>query len=314
MLSALAAARLKPRLDAFLAGFDSRARIAFDPVEFPRRYRDPDDVEVAALFSASLAYGRADLFRPKLARLFADMDDRPGAFVRDFDPARDLSPFRGFVYRFNVGADLAVLAAFASVAMRRDGSLGAAFARHFARVGEVRGALSGLAEDLAAVNRRPIERRLGQVRGLGHLFPDPARGGACKRQMLWLRWMVRGPDGIDFGLWRSVPRSALVIPLDTHVARVARRLGLTARRTLGWRTAEEITASLRRLDPEDPVKYDFALCHYGMSGACPPEPTLANCRPCLLAASCRSGAPRLRRAARSRDGGTGAATAGASPA
>jgi uncharacterized protein (TIGR02757 family) len=296
VLSHAAADRLRPRLDAFLVGYDRRSRIPYDPIEFPMRYSDADDIEVAALFSSCLAYGRVDLFKPKLAALFAAMGDRPGAFIRNLRIPRDLAPFRGVVYRFNVGSDLAVLARFASKLMGRYGSIGAAFGSHFRKTRDVREALSGLARELASIDRRPIQRRLGPVRGLQHLFPDPARGGACKRQMLLLRWMVRGPDGLDFGRWRDVPSSALVIPLDTHIARVSRRLGLTRRRTLGWKTAEEITASLRLLDPADPIKYDFALCHYGMSGACPPRLTIENCMRCALSSVCRSGSARVRRA------------------
>jgi uncharacterized protein (TIGR02757 family) len=101
--------------------------------------------------------------------------------------------------------------------------------------------------------------------------------------------MVRGPDAIDFGVWKRVRPSELVIPLDTHIARLGSWLGLTSRRTHGWAMAEEITESLRRLDPEDPVRYDFALCHYGMSGACPVRPVKANCAKCPLRSECRVG-------------------------
>jgi uncharacterized protein (TIGR02757 family) len=101
--------------------------------------------------------------------------------------------------------------------------------------------------------------------------------------------MVRGPDAVDLGAWRGiVPAAALVVPLDTHVHRVARCLGLTRRRDASWRTAEEITAALRRVDPDDPVRYDFALCHLGMSGACPARRDRARCAPCPLAAACRA--------------------------
>ena len=113
----------------------------------------------------------------------------------------------------------------------------------------------------------PLLRGRGP-RGLRHLLPDAAGPGAAKRWNLYLRWMVRGPDAVDLGAWRGVPRAALVVPLDTHVrgwraARPHRR----ARR--GWRTAEEITAGPAARSPADPVRFDFALCHLGMSGACP---------------------------------------------
>ncbi len=136
-------------------------------------------------------------------------------------------------------------------------------------------------------------------RGLTHLCPDAELAGACKRWNLLLRWMVRGPDGVDLGLWRGVPTSALVVPLDTHVSRVARYLGLTDRRDMTWRTAEEITRSLQRIDPTDPVRFDFALCHLGMSGACPVRRDPEKCDACPLRAFCRARAQRGQRTASS---------------
>jgi hypothetical protein len=101
--------------------------------------------------------------------------------------------------------------------------------------------------------------------------------------------MSRGPDQMDLGAWSGLSPSRLIIPVDTHVSRMARNLGLTRRRDLSWRTAEEITASLRRIDPDDPVSYDFALCHFGMSGACPPRRHATGCGGCELLGSCRAG-------------------------
>jgi len=109
-------------------------------------------------------------------------------------------------------------------------------------------------------------RQSRKAQGVWYLLPSPASGSACKRLNLFLRWMVRRGDHLDLGLWPEVSPRQLVIPLDVHVARIARRLGLTARRTDDWNTAEEITDRLRIYDPEDPVKYDFALSHIGMMG------------------------------------------------
>ncbi|HET7826134.1 MAG TPA: DUF2400 family protein, partial [Anaeromyxobacter sp.] len=161
--------------------------------------------------------------------------------------------------------------------------------------GALRPALARFARELReAPPVGPLLRGRGP-RGLRHLLPDAAGPGASKRWNLFLRWMVRGPDAVDLGAWSGlVPRSALVVPLDTHVHRVSRCLGLTRRRDASWRTAEEITAALRRLDPEDPVRYDFALCHLGMSGACPARRDRALCAACPLSPACG----RLRAAAR----------------
>ena len=172
----------------------------------------------------------------------------------------------------------------------RHGTLGARFAGLFREEGggpaALRPALARFAGELR--ESPPAAALLGArgPRGLRHLLPDPAGPGASKRWNLYLRWMVRGPDAVDLGLWRGVPPSALVVPLDTHVHRVARALGLTARPDASWRTAEEITTSLRRLDPADPVRYDFALCHMGMSGLCPARRARERCEACVLGAAC----------------------------
>lgn len=290
VLSPARAAALRPLLDRLDRSLDRRARVAADPVEFPRAYAEPDDAEVAGLFAVSLAYGRADVFKPVVARALAAMGPSPARFVDAFAAAPDPAPFDGLVYRFNRPADLAALAAAAGALRRRHGSLGRRFAALFrdegGGPGALRPALARLAGELrAAPAVAPLLRGRG-TRGLRHLLPDPAGPGASKRWNLYLRWMVRGPDAVDLGLWRGVPPSALVIPLDTHVHRVARALGLTARRDASWRTAEEITASLRRIDPVDPVRYDFALCHMGMSGRCPARRAAERCAACVLAEAC----------------------------
>jgi uncharacterized protein (TIGR02757 family) len=119
------------------------------------------------------------------------------------------------------------------------------------------------------------------------LLPLPSRGSACKRLNLFLRWMVRPDDGIDFGIWKKISPSQLIIPLDTHVARIARRIGLTRRTSADWKTALEVTHALRQLDSADPVKYDFAICKLGMLGICPARHDPAKCAACSLNPFCR---------------------------
>jgi uncharacterized protein (TIGR02757 family) len=117
--------------------------------------------------------------------------------------------------------------------------------------------------------------------GLRQLFPSPLDGSACKRANLFLRWMVRDRD-IDFGIWKGIPKSRLIIPLDTHIARISGCLGLTKRKSRDWKTAVEITESLKRMDPEDPLKYDFALCHHGISGMCSGKKEIMECKGCCF--------------------------------
>ncbi len=289
MISEARARLLRPLLDGLAASLDRRARLAADPVEFPRACANPADAEVAGLLAVSLAYGRADLFKPVVARLLSAMGPSPARFAEAFAAAPDREAFQGIVYRFNRPADLAALVAAVGHLRRRHGGLGLRFR---ALLGEEGGALRPALARFAAELREapqvaPLLRGRG-ARGLRHLLPDPAGPGASKRWNLYLRWMVRGPDGVDLGLWPGVPTSALVVPLDTHVHRVARALGLTARRDASWRTAEEITGALRRIDPADPVRYDFALCHLGMSGLCPARRDPARCQACPLRGACRA--------------------------
>ena len=284
---------LRPLLLGLDATLDRAARLAADPVELPRRHRSPDDQEVAGLLAAALAYGRADLFKPILVRLLDQLGPSPARAVEAFSAAPDLASLDWFRYRFNRPADLAALLAAIGHLRREHGSLGARFRALFEAAGGVpaalRPALAAFAGELReAPPVAPLLRGRGPA-GLRHLLPDAAGPGAAKRWNLYLRWMVRGPDGIDLGAWRGVPRAALLVPLDTHVMRVSRCLGLTRRSDATWRTAEEITVALRLVDPEDPVRFDFALCHLGMSGACPARPSREACRACPLGEVCRRG-------------------------
>ena len=293
-LSPRRAEALRPVLDGFQRGFDAASRLGYDPVEMPRRYANPGDAEVAGLLAASLAYGRADLFKPRLEGVLAAMAPSPARFAEAFAQSPDARAFDGFRYRFNRPEDVAALVAAAGFVRSRHGSLGARFSGLYGEAiamsarEPVREALARFAAELrGAPPVGPLLRRRGR-RGLLHLCPDPRLAGACKRWNLYLRWMVRGPDGVDLGLWKGVPASALVVPLDTHVSRVARYLGLTDRRDLTWRTAEEVTRSLRLIDPADPVRFDFALCHHGMSGACPVRRDAGCCARCPLREFCRA--------------------------
>jgi uncharacterized protein (TIGR02757 family) len=304
------AASLRALLDGLAARTDAVARIGFDPVEFPRRYADPGDAEVAGLVASCLAYGRADLFKPVVDRILAAMGPSPARFAADFARAPDPDAFPFAVYRFNRPADVRALVAAIGHVRGLHGSLGDRFAALFHAEGggpdALRGALERFARELREAPPAGGLLRGRGGRGLLHLLPDAGGAGACKRLNLYLRWMVRGPDGVDLGLWRGVPASALLIPLDTHLLRIGGLLGLTSREDASWRTAEEVTSGLRAIDPADPVRFDFPLCHLGMSGACPARPEEGRCEVCGLVSACRlasggarSGRRRARRTGRS---------------
>jgi uncharacterized protein (TIGR02757 family) len=279
--------RLKGPLERLYREFDWAARAERDAIRYPLRYPAPCDREVVALLAACLAYGRVDLFGPWIDWVLARMGSSPHAFVGSFEVARDGARLAGFRYRFNRSRDLVAFCLATRRILDAHGSLGAYFAAGYSRehrdVGPAleRFVAGFLEADLSAVFPRG---RLSY--GYRHLFPRPSRGGPCKRLHLFLRWMVRR-EPPDFGLWPDIPPSALLMPVDTHVEHMARAVGLTRRRSRTWKMAEEITAGLRRLDPEDPVKYDFSLCHKRMSGDCPGRRSAVICEPCGLRPVCR---------------------------
>lgn len=295
----MVATNLKAQLDALVQGTDQEARLAADPLRFARAWPDPADAEVAAVFASGLAFGRVAAFGPVVQTLMDRAAARggPRRWVEAFDEheARWMAPL---VYRWMRGRDFALLAYALQDVLLREGRLGGLAERAAGAAGPQGAAsvLAALVEPLrqAAVVHAP---RVGVQapsyrdlpRGLRYLLPHPASGSACKRWCMFLRWMVRAPGpgaaGVDLGLW-DLPPSVLVIPLDTHVHRIARYVGLTERRDGSWRTAVDVTRSLARLDPEDPVRYDFALAHLGISGACRGRLDAAVCPSCALLPVC----------------------------
>jgi len=287
----VARARLVGPLDQLYRTFD-HVTSATDPVHLVRPFAAPDDREVAAFCAAAHAFGRVASVMHSIGALFAVLGPRPAAFVRGFDPRRDGAALRPLVHRWVRGEDLVALLLVLQRMLREAGSIEGFF------VAGDDPAAADVGPGLDAFSARALETDLTAAygprtsgrRGVAYFFPRPSAGSACKRLNLFLRWMVRH-DAIDFGLWTRVAPGRLVIPLDTHTVRVGRCLRLTTYRTPGWRMAAQITAALRRLDPEDPVRYDFSLCHLSMMGAC------GDGRPqkdqqCPLRGACR---PRARR-------------------
>jgi uncharacterized protein (TIGR02757 family) len=285
-IPAARAARMRGALEALYRDFDYRGRLAHDAIQYPRRYPDPHDREIVALLTASLAYGRVDLFGPWVERLLGWLGPSPRAFALAFDPSRDAPVFAPFHYRFTRGRDLAAAILAIHRLLGRHGSLRQAFLAGYAPSDpDVRSALDRFAASIREQDFRPVGMRRPS-RGFRHLFPRPADGGACKRWHLFLRWMVRR-DAYDFGDWLEIPPSKLLIPLDTHVANMADAIQLTRLRSRTGRMVEDVTRSLRAIDPDDPVKYDFALCHTRMRGDCRGRRDPIVCPSCGLRPICR---------------------------
>ena len=281
-------------LDRLYRQFDRRADIA-DPIHHVRRYSDPADLEVAGFCAAALAFGRVASVLRSVEALLAAMGPSPGRFVRRFDPSRDVAAIVGITHRWARGADLAALLWTLRRMIESHGSLEAYFlAGHDPKAEDVASAIERFSEGaLATDGIQDVYRacdRSGHPPGVAYFFPRPSKGSACKRFNLYLRWMVRR-DGLDVGAWRGIRAAQLIVPLDVHITRVGQCLGLTRYRSPGLPMAREITASLRRLDPDDPVKYDFALCHVGMLDRCGFREPRGNAD-CPLSDWCR---PRRRR-------------------
>ncbi|MBI4424056.1 MAG: TIGR02757 family protein [Elusimicrobia bacterium] len=281
---------LREALEALRRGTDLRARVAEDPIAFPRRFREPGDIEIAAWLASSLAYGRVSLFSAALEKVLEAMGGRPRRFVERLDPVRDLPAFAPLYYRMNRGEDIACLLYLMQQVVLRHGSVGGLF-RECWRDGDpdVGPALDRFIDRVSAIDTSPVYGRDRRPYGLAQLLSRPSKGSSCKRLSMFLRWMIRPDDGVDFGLWTFVPPSKLVVPLDTHVLRISRYLGLTRRRTGGWAAAQAVTRRLAEADPEDPLKYDFPLCHLGISGRCPLVRSAVCCRACPLLRRCARG-------------------------
>ncbi len=226
-----------------------------DPVSVPHRFSSPLDCEVAGLFAAILAWGQRKTIIAKTLEIMDRMDGQPYAFIRQHSE-HDLKALIGFRHRTFCDTDLLYFVHFLRWYYSQYPSLEIAF---------------------AVDSQSPtIEQGLNRFRRLFASLPEcpprtlkhvssPETGSACKRLCMYLRWMVRNDGrGVDFGIWKTLSAKQLVCPLDIHVSRVAVRLGLLDARLSGWRAAIALTDNLRRLDPDDPVRYDFALFGLGM--------------------------------------------------
>ena len=260
-------ARLARPLDLLYQEYN-REDSASDPVNLVRPFTDRSDREVAAFCAGALAFGRVASVLQSIGTLLRIMGPRPAAFVRGFDPRQPHPELRAMVHRWTRGEDLAALLWVIRQMLERSGSVEAFFAEGLKPEDpDVGSALDSFSTRAMALDIRRAYGRLPHRPGVCYFFPRPSGGSACKRLNLFLRWMVR-KDAIDPGGWSAVPASKLVVPLDTHVIRLGQCLRLTRYTSPGWRMAADITASLRRLDAEDPVRFDFSLCHLGMRNAC----------------------------------------------
>ena len=277
----------KARLDAVVDSTDASARLDTDPLRYAHRYTSPGDREIAGLIAAVFAYGRVAAFARVLEPIFARADAAGGPvrWLEGLDPRRERDALDGVAYRFQTAEDVALWVAALAWGVRARGRLAPPPSPASPVRGERLAVALGAVVDHLVADAAAASTRWGfgdpTSRGFRYLLPHPRDGSACKRLVLWARWMVRR-EHPDLGAWEVLTPADLLMPLDTHVARVSRFLGWTRRADASWRTAVEITEALAVLDPADPTRYDFALAHLGISGACLGHRDADICRACPL--------------------------------
>lgn len=279
--------RLKAILDNLYA-CRSQRHLGNDPLSFCHRYNNPLDQEIVGLVASSFAYGKVSSIKKNVEEALAVMSPSPRRFIERYDPSASLNALAGFRHRFNDGRDLCALFLAINAMVRQDGSIRSFFLRNYDSGAEdITPSLAGFSAAVLDLDYSPVFGSLHPPEDsyFPFLFPSPVSGSACKRLCMFLRWMVRPADGIDLGLWKDVPPAKLIIPVDAHIQRISRLLGFTARRQADWKMAREITAALRSFDPADPVKYDFSLCHIGISEGCSGREGEA-CLDCALSDVC----------------------------
>ncbi len=247
---------LQQMLDHYVEKYNVPDFIADDPISIPHQFSKKQDKEISAFFAATFAWGQRKTIINKTRELMHLMDDAPHDFVVNFQP-KDLKRFENFVHRTFQYIDTLYFLTFLQHHYKKADSLETLFM-------EEGGSLRSYGEKLIRFQQSFFQLPDAPRRTQKHVA-TPARNSTCKRINMFLRWMVRKDSkGVDFGIWSQMSPADLHIPLDVHVDKVARRLGLLKRKQNDWKSVEELTGHLRQFDPEDPARYDFALFGLGI--------------------------------------------------
>jgi len=268
-------------LEAVRATCDTEARRARDPVSFVHRFTHPLDQEIIALLASSMAFGNVTTILSKLEEICASLGPSPRMAAQDLKTLqKNLARFR---HRLFNGDDVARLLHGAALVQRGHRSLGRYIEAEFEATGSLKTALSSFVRAVRTLGAFDLGSKR---RGPKHILTDPGEGSGAKRLLLFMRWMSRPADGVDLGLFK-IPPSVLLCPVDTHIHKLSRNLGFVSDKTVRWETAERITRGLAEHCPEDPVRYDFALCHLGMKQGCKEAKVPEICDGCAIRPVCR---------------------------
>ncbi|MFC2080429.1 TIGR02757 family protein [Bacteroidota bacterium] len=247
--------QFKEFLDEKVVQYNNVAFISSDPIQVPHRFTKKEDIEIAAFLSAMIAWGQRPTIIRNANRMVELMEGCPADFILQFEE-EDLNPFMEFVHRTFNGYDFIYFLKALRNIYTNHGGLEEVFVKGFRQEDSIYGALKFF---------RKVFFEKVEAGRTGKHVSDVATNSSAKRLNMFLRWMVRqDKTGVDFGLWKKIPPSALMIPLDVHTGNTARKLGLLTRRQNDWKAVEELTSVLRTFDINDPVKYDFALFGLGV--------------------------------------------------
>lgn len=252
---------LKQKLDHHYQAFD-KSQISPDPLQFLHLYKNANDIELMGFIASVFAYGNVKQIVRTLERIIFVMGKQPHRYLVNFS-GKDNKDVKGLKHRFYAGKDILILFLALQHVYKTHGSLKNLFLTFYnPSEPNLKNTISKFSNQFVKIIKE-ITTQKKVSRGVKFMFPNPEKGSACKRMNLFLRWMVR-KDDLDFGLWMEIPTNKLIIPVDTHIAKICKSLKLTKKKNVNWKMAEEITENLKKYDPIDPVKYDFALCHIGM--------------------------------------------------
>ena len=236
--------------------FNNECFIEADPISVPHSYVDAGDIEISGLLASTIAWGNRKAIVQSSHRMMRYMDNSPKDFVLNASDA-EIATLSSYVHRTFNGEDLQDFVRALRHIFNKWGSIGGFFESRYAEHQDLRRVFSEFRREFHSVEHNPhSEKHMSSI----------DKGAACKRLCMYLRWMVRRDDrGVDFGLWRGIPMSALYMPLDIHTSRMGRGLGLLERKQNDWKAVEELTASLRSFNTEDPVRYDYSLFGVGIT-------------------------------------------------
>ena len=275
--------QLRKILERLYRKYNRRELIPPDPLQFVYKYKNKKDREIAALLAASLAYGNVKQIENDLMRLFSIIGKSPYQFTISFDKAKR-KKLKNFKHRFSSGSDIADLFEVLKIVLKKYGSIEDFFLEGYNRNDKnIIPALISFCDRAYGI----YQKRFGcpATNGFRYLITNPSKESVCKRMNMFLRWMVRSDDA-DPGLWKSIDKSKLIVPVDVHMARLCKILGLYKRKTLSIKTAVEITESFKLISPADTVKYDFSLSRIGIIENCSGK-LRKECNNCELLLFCK---------------------------